>query len=115
MYDMVTRITRDYNRPVIEITENGCSYSDGPGADGLVHDTRRIAYMQAHLSSLAQAIRDGADVRGYYAWSLMDNFEWEEGFSQRFGLVYVDFKTRMRTVKESGKWYADVAKRNALP
>jgi len=81
----------------------------------LVHDTRRIAYMQAHLSSLAQAIRDGADVRGYYAWSLMDNFEWEEGFSQRFGLVYVDFKTRMRTVKESGKWYADVAKRNALP
>jgi beta-glucosidase len=115
MYDVVTRITRDYGRPAIEITENGCAYSDGSGADGLVHDSRRIAYLEAHLGSLAKAIHEGADVRGYHAWSLLDNFEWEEGYSQRFGLVYVDLKTRQRTVKESGKWYAKVAGGNASP
>jgi beta-glucosidase len=115
LYDMVTRITRDYNRPVIEITENGCSYDDAPGPDGLIHDTRRIDYFRGHLSELARAIHDGADVRGYRAWSLMDNFEWEEGFSQRFGLAYVDFKTQKRTLKDSGKWYTDVARQNALP
>jgi beta-glucosidase len=115
LYDMVTRITRDYNRPVIEITENGCSYDDAPGPDGLIHDTRRIDYFRGHLSELSRAIHDGADVRGYHAWSLMDNFEWEEGFSQRFGLAYVDFKTQKRTVKESGKWYARLARENALP
>jgi beta-glucosidase len=115
MYDMVTRISRDYGRPVIEITENGCAYGDGPGADGLVHDSRRIAYVKSHLRSLAQAIRDGADVRGYHHWSLMDNFEWEQGYSQRLGLAYVNYKTQQRTVKESGKWYAEVAGGNALP
>ncbi len=114
MYDIVTRITRDHNRPVIEITESGCSYEDAPGADGLIHDTQRIEYHRAYLSELARAIQDGADVRGYHAWTLMDNFEWEEGFNQRFGLVYVDFKTQKRTVKESGMWYAEVAGKNAL-
>ena len=115
MYDMVTRISHDYGRPVIEITENGCAYSDGPGADGLVHDARRIAYLAANLSSLAAAIRDGAEVRGYHHWSLIDNFEWEQGFSQRLGFVYVDYKTQKRTVKDSGRWYARVAAQNALP
>jgi beta-glucosidase len=115
MYDMVMRITRDYNRPVIEITENGCSYDDAPGADGLIHDTRRIDYHRDNLSELARAMREGADVRGYHVWTLTDNFEWEEGFAQRFGLVQVDFKTQQRTVKESGKWYARVAKENVLP
>ena len=115
MYDMATRISHDYGHPVIEITENGCAYSDGPGADGLVHDARRIAYLGANLGSLAAAIRDGADVRGYHHWSLIDNFEWEQGFSQRLGFVYVDYKTQKRTVKDSGKWYAEVAAQNALP
>jgi beta-glucosidase len=115
LYDMVMRITRDYGHPVIEITENGCSYDDAPGPDGLIHDTRRIDYHRDHLSELARAMRDGADVRGYHAWTLSDNFEWEEGFVQRFGLVHVDFKTQRRTVKESGKWYARVARENVLP
>lgn len=115
MYDMVTRITRDYNRPVIEITESGCSYSDAPGPDGAIHDSRRIDYHRAHLTELARAITDGADVRGYHAWTLMDNLEWDSGFSQRFGLTYVDFKTQKRTVKDSGKWYATVAATNAIP
>jgi beta-glucosidase len=116
MYDMVTRITRDFNRPVIEITENGCAYNDAPGGpNNIVNDTRRIEYNQQYLQALARAMADGADVRGYHSWSLMDNFEWSEGFSQRFGLTYVDFKTQQRTIKESGRWYAKVAAANALP
>jgi beta-glucosidase len=115
LYDVVTRITRDFNRPQIEITESGCSYNDGPDASGVIRDTRRIEYHRQYLQALARAIADGADVRGYHAWTLLDNFEWAEGFSQRFGLAYVDFKTQQRTIKESGKWYAKVAARNALP
>jgi len=105
IYDMAMRITRDYNRPALEITENGCAYNDGPDADGKVNDTRRLAYHRQYLSELARAMGDGADVRGYHAWSLMDNFEWIEGLSQRFGLAYVDFKTQKRTIKASGAWY----------
>jgi beta-glucosidase len=115
LYDMVTHITRDFNRPVIEITESGCAYNDGPDANGAIRDPRRIAYHWQYLQALAQAIADGADVRGYHAWSLMDNFEWAEGFSQRFGLAYVDFKTQQRTLKASGRWYAKVAEANMLP
>ena len=114
IYNMVMRITRDYRRPVIEITENGCSYSDGPERDGVIRDTRRIEFHRAHLVQLARAISDGADVRGYHAWSLLDNFEWALGYTQRFGLTYVDFATQKRTVKESGKWYAQVAVSNQL-
>lgn len=115
LYDMVMRISRDYKHPQIEITESGCAYNDGPGADGVIRDTRRIAYHREYLQALARAIADGADVRGYHAWSLLDNFEWAEGFSKRFGLAYVDFKTQQRTIKESGRWYANVAENNALP
>ena len=114
MYDMVMRITRDYDRPIIEITENGCAYNDGPNSKGAIVDTRRITYHQQHLSELARAIRDGADVRGYHAWSLLDNFEWAEGLSQRFGLAYVDFKTQKRTLKASGLWYAKLASKNGF-
>jgi beta-glucosidase len=114
LYDIVMRITRDYNRPAIEIAESGCSYGDVPSADGFIHDSRRAEYHHAYLSELARSIKDGADVRGYHAWSLLDNFEWEEGYSQRFGLVYVDFATQKRTIKESGKWYAQVAAQNVL-
>ena len=114
MYDMVMRITRDYNRPVIEITESGCSYNDGPDASGVIHDGRRIAYHREYLTALAQSISDGADVRGYHAWSLLDNFEWADGYSQRFGLAYVDFKTQKRTLKDSGRWYAKVAGENRV-
>lgn len=114
IYDIVMRITKDYDRPAIEITENGCSYGDVPDAHGVINDTRRITYYQQYLWELARAIHDGADVRGYHAWSLLDNFEWAEGLSQRFGIAYVDFKTQKRTIKNSGKWYANVAAANAL-
>ena len=114
LYDIVTRISRDFSRPQIEITESGCAYNDGPDANGLINDTHRIAYHRQYLQALAQAIADGADVRGYHAWSLIDNFEWAEGFSQRFGLAYVDFKTQRRMIKESGRWYAQVAAENRV-
>ncbi len=114
-YDVVMWLTREYKRPVIEVTENGCAYNDGPDAQGKVRDTRRIEFYRGYLSELARAIADGADVRGYHAWSLLDNFEWAEGYNQRFGLVHVDFQTGKRTLKESGRWYGQVAAENALP
>jgi len=113
-YDMVMRITRDYNRPAIEITESGCAYNDGPNASGVIRDARRISYHREYLAALSRAMTEGADVRGYHAWSLIDNFEWAEGFSQRFGLSYIDFKTQNRTIKDSGRWYAKVAAENQV-
>ena len=114
LYDIVMRITRDYNHPVLEITESGCSYNDAPDANGAIRDTRRIHYHREYLAALSRAISEGADARGYHAWSLMDNFEWADGYSQRFGLAYVDFNNRNRTVKDSGRWYAKVAAENRL-
>jgi len=114
LYDMVMRITRDYDRPAIEITESGCAYSDGPDANDLIRDGRRTSYHREYLAALSQAMAEGADVRSYHAWSLLDNFEWAEGFSQRFGLTYVDFKTQDRTIKDSGRWYAKLAAENKI-
>jgi beta-glucosidase len=114
LYDIVTRITRDFNRPQIEITESGCAYNDAANASGNINDTNRIEYHRQYLQALGQAIADGSDVRGYHAWSLLDNFEWAEGYSQRFGLAYVDYKTQQRTIKESGRWYAKVAAGNRV-
>jgi beta-glucosidase len=114
LYAMIMRVTRDYGRPVIEVTENGCSYGDGPGADGRVRDQRRIDFYRGYIGAVHRAIQDGADVRGYHAWTLLDNFEWGEGYSQRFGLVHVDFETGTRTLKDSGRWYGRVAGENGL-
>ncbi len=109
LHDMLVRVTRDYDRPVIEVTENGCSYADGPGRDGVIRDTRRIDFYRGYLGAVARAIEAGADVRGYHAWTLLDNFEWSEGYEQRFGLTWVDFPSTDRTLKESGRWYGSVA------
>jgi beta-glucosidase len=79
----------------------------GPDADGVVDDQPRIDYLDAHLRAVAEAVRRGVDVRGYYCWSLMDNFEWAHGLTQRFGLVHVDFDTQVRTPKRSFDWYSD--------
>jgi beta-glucosidase len=93
--------------PPIIITESGCSYDTAPDADGVDDDQARIDYLDAHLRAVAVACRAGVDVRGYYTWSLMDNFEWAEGYSQRFGLVHVDYDTLERTPKRSFDWYAE--------
>jgi beta-glucosidase len=116
IYDLVMQITREYNRPIIEITGSGCSYLGTPyeKENGRVPDTRRIDFFRPHLAELARAIKDGANVRAYHAWSLLDNFEWADGYSQRYGLTYVDFRDQKRTVKDSGLWYGRVAAANHL-
>ncbi len=94
--------------PPIVITESGCSYDDKPDADGVVDDQARIDYLAGHLRAVGEAVQRGVDVRGFYTWSLLDSWEWIEGFTQRFGLVHVDFETQKRTPKRSFAWYADL-------
>jgi beta-glucosidase len=111
LYRMIMRVSDDYGRPPIYVTENGCSYPDGPGPDGRVQDDRRIDFYRGYVGQVGRAIDEGADVRGYYAWTLIDNFEWAMGFSQRFGLVHCDFEGgQKRTVKDSGHWFRDLIK-----
>ena len=114
IYDLVTQLSREYNQPTIEISENGCCYLDSPDETGRVPDTRRITFHRGILEELARAIADGAKVRAYHAWSLVDNFEWLDGYTQRYGMTYVDFRSQKRTVKESGLWYGRVAAANRL-
>jgi beta-glucosidase len=92
------------------ITESGASYGMEPDENGVVDDQPRIDYLEAHLDAVAAAIQRGVDVRGYYTWSLLDNFEWAEGYTQRFGLVHVDYATQKRTPKRSFEWYAELIK-----
>jgi beta-glucosidase len=94
--------------PPVYITENGCSFDDEPGDTGQVDDQQRIGYLDGHVRAVADAIASGVDVRGYLVWSLLDNFEWAEGYHQRFGLVHVDYDTLRRTPKASFGWYRDV-------
>ena len=114
IYQTLMRLTEDFDEPELEITENGCAIHDGPDQNGLVRDTRRADFIRDYLVAVARAIEDGARVRSYHVRSLLDGFEWSEGFSQRFGLVAVDLETGDRTLKESGKWYGEVADRGGF-
>jgi len=105
--DLLVRLQRDYGVPIL-ITENGAVFSEP------VHDEQRVQYIHDHLAAVHAAIEQGADVRGYCYWSLLDNFEWALGYAQRFGIVHVDYETLERTVKDSGRYYAQVARANAL-
>jgi beta-glucosidase len=107
---LLNSISDRYSRPPIYITENGAAYDDEPDKNGYVMDAQRRDYLRLHLQECALAKADGVDLRGYFAWSLLDNFEWAEGYSKRFGLVRVDYETQKRTVKMSGEWYADAIK-----
>ena len=98
--------------PPMYITENGVAYDEGPNASGRVADQRRIDYLQTHLKAVSNAIAQGSPVKGYYQWSLMDNFEWALGYDKRFGIVHVDFETQKRIIKDSGFWYRDQIKKN---
>ena len=115
MTELLLRLSRDYPEVALYVTENGAAYPDVRTEDGAVHDQDRIDYLHSHLAAVAAAIAAGADVRGYYLWSLLDNFEWAYGYSKRFGIVHVDYATQIRTIKDSGRWYAGVTRRNALP
>ncbi len=113
--DLLARLARDYTLPPLLITENGAACPDVL-ADGTVDDADRISYLARHIEAVRQALAQGVDVRGYFAWSLLDNFEWARGYSQRFGLVYVDFDSQARLPKGSARWYADfIAQQRAQP
>lgn len=106
--EIILSVHRDYGAPEILITENGIAQDDQMEADGQIHDTYRSDYLGSHLEQVGLALAAGAKVRGYCAWSLLDNLEWDMGWGQRFGLIYVDYKTLNRTIKESGRWYRDL-------
>ena len=108
--ELLTTLAKRYAGllPPVYITENGCSVADEPDANGTIDDQPRIAYLDGHIRAVADAMRAGVDVRGYLVWSLLDNFEWAEGYHQRFGLVHVDFATQRRTPKASFTWYRDM-------
>jgi len=105
--ELLVRLDRDYDLPPVFITENGAAYPDAVGADGRVEDADRVRFLARHFAALADAVARGVDVRGYFAWSLLDNFEWSHGYDKRFGLVHVDYATQARTPKRSALWYAD--------
>ena len=110
--ELLLRVHADYPDVPLVITENGAAFDDELDGDGRIRDTDRIAYVRDHLSAVHSAINQGVDVRGYYVWTLMDNFEWAWGLSKRFGLVHVDFATQERRLKDSARWYRDVIQNN---
>ncbi len=114
-YGLLMTLSRRAPGLPLYVTENGCAFHDYAGPSGDVRDPERIEYLWQHLAAVKRAIDDGADVRGYFVWSLLDNFEWTDGYSQRFGLVYVDYPTQRRTMKASAQFYAEVIAANALP
>jgi beta-glucosidase len=103
--DILVRVQRDYNPPLILITENGAAFDDQWDGRSEVIDQRRVHYLQEHIYYLGKALQQGVALGGYFVWSLLDNFEWNEGYSKRFGIVYVDYATQQRIVKQSGRWY----------
>jgi beta-glucosidase len=107
LHELLVRVRRDYGDVPIYITENGAAFEDGPVVNGTLEDPRRVEYLRSHLEALSRAVADGVDVRRYFAWSMLDNFEWEHGYAKRFGLVYVDFSTQRRVPKRSALWYRD--------
>ncbi|MET7968450.1 GH1 family beta-glucosidase [Micromonospora sp. NPDC005305] len=109
--ELLVRLHRDYPGVPLVITENGAAFDDKPDADGFVADDDRVAYLTEHLRAVARARQAGADVRGYFAWSLLDNFEWAYGYDKRFGIVRVEYDTQRRTPKRSAHWYRDTIRR----
>jgi beta-glucosidase len=110
----VLKLAQEYTSIPLFITENGAAFEDHVHADGSIDDSERIAYLRAHLAEAHRAIQDGINLQGYLVWSLLDNFEWEQGYDPRFGLVHIDFDTLKRTPKRSAYWYRDVITRNAV-
>jgi beta-glucosidase len=113
LHELLVRLSNDYGMPMM-VTENGAAFRDSVSADGQVHDPERVEYLQDHLAAVHAAISDGIDVRGYMVWSLLDNFEWAYGYEKRFGITYVDFETQQRILKDSGRFYQDVARNNGF-
>ncbi|HKS47718.1 MAG TPA: GH1 family beta-glucosidase [Amycolatopsis sp.] len=112
--ETLVQIDRTYPAVSLYVTENGAAYPDSLGEDGEIADADRVAFLADHLRAAHAAIEQGADLRGYFYWSLLDNFEWAEGYGKRFGLVHVDYQTQRRTPKQSARFYSEVVARNGL-
>ncbi|MEU8760491.1 GH1 family beta-glucosidase [Streptomyces sp. NPDC048659] len=115
LYELLVRLRDELPGVPLLITENGAAYDDYADPEGAVHDPERVAYLAAHLAAAGRALADGVDLRGYFVWSLLDNFEWAHGYGRRFGIVHVDFPTGRRTPKDSFRWYGEVIARNGPP
>jgi beta-glucosidase len=115
LYDILTRVWRDYGPLPLYITENGAAFADQPTGADTVEDPDRVSYLDGHFRAAHRALTDGVDLRGYFVWSLMDNFEWAFGYSKRFGLMYVDYATLRRIPKRSARWYRAVIAHHGLP
>jgi beta-glucosidase len=111
---LLKRMNDDYDLPPIYITENGAAFKDVVSPNGKVHDEHRLDYLRQHFIQTNQAIEDGVDIRGYFVWSLLDNFEWGHGYTKRFGIIHVDYGTQERILKDSAEWYANVIAQNRL-
>lgn len=114
LLNVLTRVHEDYGPKAIYITENGAAFNDPAPQDGVVDDPRRLAYLREHFRRAETAIAQGVPLKGYFVWSLMDNFEWGHGYEQRFGIVHVDYQTQQRTLKNSARWYKQVIAANAI-
>jgi beta-glucosidase len=114
LYEVLTRLHVEYGAPPLIVSESGAAFDDVVDADGRVRDPDRIAYLDAYVDAMLRAVADGVPVHGFFVWSLLDNFEWALGFSKRFGLVYVDYKTLERVPKASFHWYRDLIARSRL-
>jgi beta-glucosidase len=114
LYEILGRVHFDYHFPALYVAENGAAYPDQLGPDGQVDDPSRVAFLKNHLAAAARAIAAGVPLRGYFTWSLLDNFEWSYGYSKRFGLIYVDYQTQRRVLKSSAHWYRRVIAANAV-
>lgn len=112
LYKLLNRLYFEYQAPKLYVTENGCSYSDGPDASGHIRDQRRLTYLRDHFTAVQRAIQNGVPLAGFFVWSLMDNFEWAKGYTQRFGIVWTDYATQQRIPKDSALWYKDVIANN---
>jgi beta-glucosidase len=113
--EILVRLSREYGNPPLLVTENGAAYRDQVTPDGGVHDPERVGYLHSHLTAAHQALSEGVDLRGYFVWSLLDNFEWAEGYGRRFGLVHIDYETQHRTWKDSAHWYREVIAGGGVP
>jgi beta-glucosidase len=114
LYWAPRHVHKIWNVKEIFISENGCGTADDPAANGMVYDSDRIMFLRSYLTMLQRATAEGVPVRGYFVWSLFDNFEWADGYATRFGLIHVDYATLQRTPKLSASYYAEVIRRNVV-
>ena len=114
LYEVLMRLRMDYGNPLLYVTENGVAFEDNVIKDGKVHDDDRIAFLRDHIAAAYRAIKDGVRLKGYFVWTIIDNFEWAEGYSKRFGLVYTNYQSLKRTPKKSFYWYKQVIANNGF-